>query len=594
MNDIKRTDLLDGHTLPAANVMHGMAFQGKRYEVKDQPIEERYDFVIAGAGISGLAAAHFYQKKFGPNKKILIVDPLHHFGGHASRNEFVLDGIKIVGYGGSESFQSPKLNFSDEVKGLMKSLNVEISKFENEYFNHSVYPDLGLSRGTFFGAELFGKDTLVSGDPTAWISDDVAPDSLNAKSYEDFFAGFPISEESKQQLIDLYTMKKVTLERFATPHERAEFLKTISYEKFLREEWKLNQDAINYFAQKSCDFFGLTPNQVPALDACHYGFPGSQGIKITEDEYNSELGPLDEPYVYHFPDGNASLARLLVRSLIPSISDGNTMEDVVLKDFKTQELDSDKNAVRIRLNHTVVSVENRADGFVDIGLINNTDGSLYRIETKHCTLACFNMVIPYIFKDLKEDQVQALKLNIKVPMVYSNVLIKNWHAWVKLGVHEIYGVNTFHSRIKLDYSLTMGGYSSSKNPAGPMVIHMVHVATVPSETDPRVALRNARKTFFALKFEDFEKHIKNDLNRMLGPGGFNAQTDIQAITVNRWSHGYSYSANTLIETEKESQRLMNLAKMPIGNVTIANSDAGWNAYAHCAIDEAYRAIQELG
>lgn len=593
MADIKRTDLLDGHTLPAASVMHGMAFKKNKYDFKDLSVEETYDFVIAGAGISGLAAAFFYQKKFGADKKILLLDPLQHFGGHALRNEFDLEGSSLLGYGGSESFQSPKLNFSKEVKGLMKSLNVEISKFENEYFNHSVYPDLGLSRGTFFGAELFGQDTLVTGDPTAWVSDDVAPESLNAKSYAEFFGRFPMSESSRQQLIDLYTSDAITLARFATPRERAEFLKTISYEQFLREEWGLNQEAINYFAQKPADFFGLALNQVPASDACHYGFPGIQGVELPTNHDHAELGVLDEPYVYHFPDGNASLARLLVRSLIPSITTGKTMDDIVLKNFKMQELDLETNTVRIRLGHTVVSVENGSDGHVDIGIVNNADGSLHRIKARHCTLACFNMVIPYILNGIKEEQAEALLKNVKVPMVYTNVVIKNWQAWVKLGVHEIYGVNTFHSRVKLDYPVTMGGYSSSKDPSDPIVVHMVHVPTTPSESDPRAALRKARKTFFSLKFEDFETHIKQDLNRMLGPGGFNAETDIIAITVNRWSHGYSYSANTLIESEEESQRLMQLARKPLGNVTIANSDAAWDAYAHSAIDEAYRAVQEL-
>jgi len=581
------THKIDGHSLPAAAIMHGMAFQGKRYDVSSLPIGESYDFVVAGAGISGLSAAHFYQERFGKDKKVLIIDPLAYFGGHASRNEFSVDGNSMLGYGGSESFQSPKLNFSEQVHGLMKTLKVEISRFEKEFFQHDTYPKLGLSRGTFFGAEIFGKDTLVTGDPTAWVSDDVAPENLNAKSYKDFFAQFPISTDSKKQLVELYTSKKEMLDRFKTPQEREQYLKTTSYEKFLREDWKLSDEAIHYFSQRTCDFFGLTPNQIPALDACHYGLPG------LSDDHVEELGPLDEPYVYHFPDGNASLARLLVRSLIPTIATGSTMEDIVGADFKMTELDSAQNSVRIRLGHTVVSVENTKDGLVDIGVIHNVDGTLHRIQAKHATLACFNMAIPFIFEELNADQSHALKMNVKVPMVYTNVVLKNWHAWVKLGVHEIYGVNTFHSRIKLDYSVSMGGYATPTDPSQPIVVHMVHVPTVPTASDPRAALRQARKTFFALKFEDHEKHIKSDLTRMLGPGGFNAETDILDIHVNRWSHGYSFSANTLIETEDESNRLMNLARQRVGNVTIANSDAAWTAYAHAAVDEAYRAVSEF-
>jgi spermidine dehydrogenase len=591
--EINVANIIDGQTLPAASVMHGMVFKHNTYDVKDLPIQETYDMIIAGSGISGLSAAHFYQEKFGGDKKVLILDPLNHFGGHAHRNEFNINGNHLLGYGGSESFQSPKLNFSKTVHDLMKFLKVETIKFEKEFFNQTTYSKLGLSRGTFFGAEKFEKDTLAIGDPTAWVSDEVLPENLNAKSFEEFFSQFPMAQASKDQLLELFTKKKSTLSRFSNPKDRADFLTTISYEQFLREEWKLSEEAIHYFYHRTIDFFGLPISQIPTSDAFHYGLPGFHGIELPIEHKENELGPLDEPYIYHFPDGNSSLARLLIRSLIPTIAEGKTMEDIVLDKFKTEELDSVNNSVRIRLGYTVVYAANTSDGFVDIGIVKNADGSMQRLKAKHTTLACFNMVIPFIHKDLKADQAQALSMNVKVPMVYSNVVLNNWKSWVKLGVHEIYGVNTFHSRIKLDYSVKMGGYSGPTDPSQPIVVHMVHIPSVPASTDIRAALRQSRKTFFAIKPEDFEKHILDDLTRMLGPGGFNAQTDIAAINVNRWSHGYAFGANTLIESEAESTRIMNLARQRVGNITIANSDAGWSAYAHTAIDEAYRAVNEL-
>ena len=49
-----------------------------------------------------------------------------------------------------------------------------------------------------------------------------------------------------------------------------------------------------------------------------------------------------------------------------------------------------------------------------------------------------------------------------------------------------------------------------------------------------------------------------------------------------------------VDLEAESEALMELARSKVGNVAIANSDAAWDAYAHAAIDQAVRAVRELG
>jgi spermidine dehydrogenase len=585
---------LRGLSLDAASVMHRAAFKGTRASFDQLPVEEHYDLVVAGAGLSGLAAALFYRERFGPAAKILIVDPMADFGGHAARNEFDVDGRKLIGYGGSESLQSPAQNFGPATKHLMAMLGVDITKFETSYFRHSLYADLGLSRGTFFGAEQFGRDALVTGDPTAWMSDDVPRGRLNARSYAEFFGLFPMSPESRAQLLALYTTEGVTLASTSSTEERAAYLRTKSYADFLREDWGLGEEALRYFAQRTADFFGMAPAHIPALEAGHYGLPGLQGITLPHGAQDgSTPGPLDEPYVHHFPDGNASIARLMVRRLIPSVAPGSTMEDIVLAPFDYSEVDSPGHAVRIRLGSTVAWARNADDGSVDVGMLRNVDGHPTRVRARHSTLSCFNMSIPYLLDGLPPEQATSLASNVKAPLIYTNVALRQWRPWVALGVHEIFGVNTFHSRVKLDYPVAMGGYRCAADPSEPILVHMVHVPLVPTASDPRAALRGARKTLFGLKIEDYERHIKSDLTRMLGPGGFDAERDIAAITVNRWSHGYSYGPNTLMEPEDVGQRSMERARSPVGRVTIAGSDAGWDPYAHSAFEQAFRAVAEL-
>lgn len=208
-------------------------------------------------------------------------------------------------------------------------------------------------------------------------------------------------------------------------------------------------------------------------------------------------------------------------------------------------------------------------------------------------MACFNSMIPYVTDDLPDGQAAALALNVKSPLVYSKVLVRDWKPWVELGVHEIYGVASHHSRVKLDYPVAMGGYRNPVRPEEPMVLHLVHVPTVPGIDEPRSALRASRGLLLRATFADHEAAIRRDLSRMLGPGGFDAERDILAITVNRWSHGYAWGLNTLVDDEGTARAAMKLARRKVGNVVIANSDAGWSAYAHSAIDEAHRAVGEL-
>lgn len=572
----------------AFEVAHQMGWEKKVFDTDGLKIEEEYDLVVVGGGLSGLAAAWFYCQKH-PQARVLIVENHDDFGGHAKRNEFQAGGRMILGYGGSEAFQSPKSLYSKEVNGLLKQLGVDIDRFETA-FDRDFYPGLGLSRGVFFDKAGFGQDKLVTGDPTPMVADDIAPEKLNARSWRAFINDFPLPEADRQALIDLHEAPRDYLAGKSREEKEAHLAKT-SYQDFLRKDVGLSEAATRYFLARTNDFSALSIDAVAAADAYSVGFPGFAAMDLSpvSEEAKAEM---EEPYIYHFPDGNASLARLLVRGLIPAVASGKGMDDIVLADFDYAKLDEARSPVRLRLNSTVVSVRNR-DGGVDVGY--SRGGQLHRVRGKHTVLACYNMIIPYILRDLSAEQAHALAQNVKFPLVYTKVVIRNWQSFRKLGVHEIYAPNQPYSRVKLDYPVDIGGYRHPRDPNQPIGLHMVHVPTSPNMgMDARTQARVGRTKLYAMSFEQMEKAIRDQLQAMLGPVGFDHQKDILGITVNRWSHGYAYFANSLFDDEDESEKLMNLARTKVGNVTIANSDAAWSAYAHAAIDEAWRAVGELG
>lgn len=567
---------------------HALGREGKNVNPANVPVEETYDLVIFGAGISGLTAACFWQELRGKTSRILLLDNHDDFGGHAKRNEFNVDGETVLGYGGSESFQSPRNNFSETAMALLKTLNVSIEGMAKS-FDQTFYPDLNLSRGVFFDKKNFGVNKIVAGDPGRAVADDIPPDRMNARDINAFINDFPLPQADREALISLHTEQKDYLAGMSIEEKQA-WMDSHSYSQFLREKVGLSDSAIRYFQQRTNDFQAIGIDGTSASDARICALPGLEGMGLPPLDPES-LADLEEPYIYHFPDGNAGLARLMVRHLIPAVAPGNTMDDIVLAKFDYSQLDNAGSPVRLRLNSTGVHAAN-VNGGVEVTYLR--DGKLHKVKGGQAVMAGYNMMIPYLVPEMPEAQKAALKQNVKAPLVYSKVVIRNWQPFITLGVHEIYSPAAPYSRVKLDYPVDMGGYAHPRDPAQPIGLHMVYVPTFPgSGLSAREQFRKGRAFLLGTPFAVHEQMIREQLQGMFGEAGFDHERDIAAITVNRWSHGYSYFYSGLFDDEEGSQNIIEQARQPVGRITIANSDADWSPYANSAIDQGYRAVKEL-
>jgi spermidine dehydrogenase len=559
---------------------------GKRYDLDRVAIGETVDLVVVGAGLSGLASAWYWRQRR-PKARILVIDAHSDFGGHAQRNEFVVDGRMLLGYGGSESLQSPSTLWSPEAKALIASLGVDLARFDAA-FDRSLYPSLGLSRGVFFTREAFGIDKLVTGDPMRMVADDIPPDRMNARPIPDFVADFPLTDEMRAKLVDVYTSARDPLAGKSLD-EKESILGSTSYRDWLIRHWGLDERTADVFYGRTLDFFSAGTDAVSAREALDTGYPGFTGVGVERDE--DAIKEMEEPYIHHFPDGNASLARLLVRKLVPGVAPGSTMDDIVTARFDYALLDRAGSPTRIRLDSTAAVVRNR-DGGVDVGYVR--DGKLARVRAAHCVMAGYHMMIPYVMRELPKRQRDAMSQNVKAPLVYVKVAVRNWKPWVARRVHEIANPMGFYSRVKLDYPVSLGDYRFARTPDEPMVLHLVHVPTLRGPgIDLRTRLRAGRAQLFATPFDTFERNARDELTRMLGAGGFDADRDIAAITVSRWGHGYSYSGSSLFDKDGDDERIPALARRRAGRVAFANSDANWEPYAHGAFDQARRAVNDL-
>lgn len=309
----------------------------------------------------------------------------------------------------------------------------------------------------------------------------------------------------------------------------------------------------------------------------------------------------EEPYIHHFPDGNASVARLLVRQLIPTSAPGNDMEDIVLAPFDYAKLDQKGSQVRLRLNSTAIRVTHDGNpGTAKTVAVDYVrDGKTYRASARGCVLACYNSIIPHLCPELPEEQRKSLALQVKAPILYTNVAVRNWDAWQQLGVGYVTAPDAYHTVSMLDYPVSMGSYQYSPSPEHPAVVHMERFPHRNNEgLSVREQCRLGRHELLATSFEDIERHVREQLSAMFSSVGFDPAADIEGITCNRWAHGYAYFYNALFDPvyeDDDDPRYPHMkARKPFGRITIANSDAAASAVLYAAIDQGYRAANELG
>jgi spermidine dehydrogenase len=553
---------------------------GSPFDFSQAPLSERYDLVVVGAGLSGLAAAHFYRQRR-RHARILILDTNDDFGGHAKRNEFLIDGQTLLGYGGTQSIDGPARKWDGVAKGLLKDLGVDVQRF-NKAFDQGFYARWNLSQSVFFKKEVFGVDRLVRRPFGTWQELDENPhDAAALRAYLD---QFPLGEKARAQLYDLIWSDRDVLSG-KTVRERLAVLEHISYRDFLKEYWHADDEVLKYLQTRTHELWAVGIDAVPASEVLT-----SPGLKAQRAAFGAEAQQADEPYIYHFPDGNASLARLLVRRLIPGIAPGTTMEDIVLAPFDYSQLDRPEHDVRIRLNATAVDVRNVAQG-VEIAYVEG--GKAARVAAGDCVLACYQAMIPYIAAEAGDAQRAALHANVRAPLVYVNVLVRNWQPWHKLGVWYIDNPGGTYSAC-LDFPVSLDGYKFSADPSKPTCIHLMHSPTAPNQgLNMREQYRAGRGRLYTMSFADFEREIRDELGRMLNSAGFDFDRDVAAITVNRWPHGYAYTPTPLYDDPAQQAVIAREARRRIGRIAIANSDSGWDAYTHVAIDQAHRAVVEL-
>ena len=533
-------------------------------------IDEEYDLVIVGGGISGLSSAYFYTQR-DPSAKVLVLDNHDDFGGHAKRNEFKYENDIRISFGGTEAIDTPS-SYSPEALNLLKDIGIDLDKFYDA-FQQDLYANRGMGISIVFDEENFGETKHVTG--------------YGDKSWEDFAAEAPFSDQAREDFIRVQTAE-VDYMKGVPEEEKFRVLSKTGYSSFLRDYVKVDEQVINIYQNWGMSFWGVDMEEVPTTSVQYY----DGGIPGVDHTLPLRTGRGVDPYIFHFPDGNASIARLLVRKMIPEAMPGSTMEDVVTARADYSKIDRRGQHVNIRLNSTAVHVTNTEEGdHVDVVYVRG--GETHKVRGKKCIMACYNSAIPYICPEMPKKQKDGLAFNVKIPLVYTKVLISNWKAFDELKTSFVYFTGGFYKQAELAYPVSLGDYKCAQTPDDPMVVHMCHVPLFTDIKGPD-QWRAGRNQILVTPFEEYEAHARDQLTQALGIAGFDADRDIVAITVNRWPHGYSYSNSlTWGEDFAEEDKPWVIGRQPFGNIHIANSDSDVSSTTKAAIKQAHRAVSEI-
>jgi spermidine dehydrogenase len=573
---------LRGSHAGSFEVAHAFAREGRHFD-NPQPLDESYDLAVVGGGISGLAAAYYYRKLHGAGARILILDNHDDFGGHAKRNEFHQGGPMRLAWGGTVNIEYPK--YSPEALGLLRDLGIDIQRLRKDYSFNWLGADGGLQPALLFNRSRYGRDVLLRG---------VTLDGLRPGELARQVDAFPLSGDARAKL-KAFLLADQDVLAGKSPEERVAYLRGRSYTDFLRQQFGLPDEAIQIFSNAPSGFWGVPAEHLSIAEGLWSGLPGAHVVGGWDEPGLDE----NDRNVAMFPDGNSSIARLLVRALIPESFPVMAVDadpfGIVTARLDYGALDESASPVRLRLNSTAVHVENAADGAgVTVDYVN--EGRVLRVCARQAVLACYNAIIPHLAPELPAAQKTALAQCVKRPMLVVNTVLRNGQALRKLGIKGAQLPGSFLQNIFLVTGVNVGDYRPEWKPGDPCVMQ-----SFASFGEPLVNVglaeqaRAARAQMLDMPFEDYESEVRRVLQSLLGAGGFDAARDILAITVNRWPHGYARDhldledANWNVEPGPEV-----VGRQPLGNIAIANSDAAADAYTHAAIDQAWRAVNDLG
>jgi spermidine dehydrogenase len=532
---------------------------------------ETYDLLAVGGGISGLAAAVFFQKNKGG--RCLVLDNHAIFGGEAKRNELVVDGQTVVAHQGSAIFLVPKKGgYTDR---FYEAIGMDRSAFAYQSWRGRS-PEMAVGKspydepknyGFYFGPG-FGQR------PGVWVM----------QPWERGLAGAPISDTARAELMRWRTV------RDDAPLPRTEGdaisrqLDTVTLEQHLMARHGISRETVRtYLSPVEGGGYGLGPDALSAF--CAYAIE----TQFPEDGDES-LGD------QMFPDGNTGFARLMVKTLIPEAIAGPRTVDAVWRNrVRFAALDRTGQPTRIRLGATVVRVEHEGDPARSshVRVTYAKGGRLYRVKARGVVMAGGSWTTKHIVHDLPSTHRDAYAQFYRSPCLMANVAVRNWRFLYKMGLSGCRWFGGLGDYLAVRKQALVGGVPATFGPDSPTVLTIKVLFPKPGLPIGEQGSRG-RAELLGTSFAQYERAFREQFGDMFAPGGFDPRRDIAGVILNRWGHAYVNPQPGFFfgVGGKPAPRDV-LRDQPHGRVTFANTDLAGASDHRNSIREADRAVKQI-
>jgi spermidine dehydrogenase len=541
---------------------------------------ESYDCVIVGGGISGLAAALFFVRQAGPGKTCLLLENHAIFGGEAKQNEFDVDGRRLVAHQGSAIYLIPYPH--SFIARFYDSIGFDTPRLAYQKWGgpdpeltlgRTPYDSAGLAKGQYgfwFGSSFAQK-------PSMWLIDPVGRK----------FQGAPVSERSRAELLRWFSGEAAEKAKFQPPKyegdEISRQLDAITLEQHFIESYGLSQETIRRF---------LSP-----VEGGGSGL-GPDALSAYADYAADLLHPYEErgEAVQMFPGGNTTIARLLVKTLIPGAIDGPSgVEGVTRGSVNFAALDTAETPARIRLSATVVSVEHQGDAAKaeSLSIAYAKDGKVYKVKARSAVMAGGSWTSKHIVKDLPQAQRQAYAQFYRSPCMMANVAVRHWRFLSKMGITGCRWFDGVGNYMDVTRQAIAGGVDPTIGPDSPVVLAVKVLYARPGKSTEQQGILG-RQEMLGTSFRDYERRIREQFQEMFGAFGFDARRDIAGIVLNRWGHAYlSPQPGFFFGLNGRPAPREILRSAPFGRIAFANTDLAGAMDHRFSILEARRAVGQL-